>query len=65
MVALTMGTSRVTGGPTDWLENLMNNSRRISAIVLSAVLGLGILGFAAPANADTGWGRGGGWFIVH
>jgi hypothetical protein len=57
-------TSGVTGGPTDTWENLMNNTRRVSAILVSAVLGLGILGFAAPAQADTGWGRGGGWFIV-
>lgn len=61
---MTMGASGVTGGPTDWLENLMNNTRRVSAILVSAVLGLGILGFAAPASADTSWGRGGGWFIV-
>jgi hypothetical protein len=37
----------------------MNTFRRASIVLVSALMGLSVLGFAAPANADTSWGRGG------
>ncbi|MFN8195337.1 MAG: hypothetical protein U0R80_13765 [Nocardioidaceae bacterium] len=37
----------------------MNTFRRASIVLVSALMGISLLGMASPANADTSWGRGG------
>ncbi len=37
----------------------MNFARRIAITLVATTLGVGVLGIAAPAQADTSWGCGG------